>query len=80
MFKYANSISFVKQNVIIIAERIAMLAITQWYASKPVLAFYGSVFFLWVAYILFCVYLWIGEHTRETKASFFKHFSAPTLK
>lgn len=74
MFKYANCSSFVKQNVIIIADRIEMLAITQWYASKPVLAFYGSVFFLWVAYILFCIYLWIGEHTGETKNIFLQTF------
>lgn len=67
MFKYANCSSFVNQNIIIIADRIEMLAITQWYASKPVLAFYGSGFFLWVAYMLFCIYLWIGEHTRETR-------------
>jgi len=43
MFKDANCNIFVKHNGTIIAERIEMMAVTQWYASKFVLAFYGRV-------------------------------------
>lgn len=49
-----------------------MMAITQWYAGKPVLAFYGRVSFLWVADVVPCIYLWIGEYTTETKSAFLK--------
>lgn len=34
MFKDANCSSFVKQNGIIIAEKIETMAITQWYAAS----------------------------------------------
>lgn len=85
VFKDANCCRFVEQNGIIIAERIEMLTVTQGHASKSVLAFYGRVLFLWVADILPCVYLWIGEHTRtkekkKPKKSFFRHFFAPIRK